>query len=672
MNTNIEEKSQNSGPKLELSRRLMLASALAGIPLVFSIKPVSATIGSASAATGSPMANNLVVDAHTHVFNAEDVPLFGFATHIWVEKIGGLVRVAQFILSPIGLILDAVIQLVAPGHKNELQKLKDYNEKQKADVAGRSGTNQFIQNEDYLPQFDTEIDVLDIEDRIVEATDGVARRSDFDFQLRHDWIKALEDNNGDVNIFEWAQEKRDDTLSEEDWNWLLDETRLTELRDEAEQLDNEERQQILGHSEAYEDYLSMNGGSSKSKRYVGPGILKFAAWFLLRGKLKGIATSLKRLISYRSTNAKNLIKAFKKKRRGDTSVDVFVSALVDFDKWSGNDESKYRTSIKDQIQIMAELSQAFKGQILPFVAFDPWRQVETTIENKTSSLKKETPLDLVKDAIENKGFVGVKLYPQLGFRPHGNWEFDALRNPPWPHRKNGFNPRTVLDNNKGFGCLLDDALIDLYKYCVEKDVPILTHGNDSLGTRKNGSDCGNPKFWKRVLDCKNVDLKSLRLNIGHMGGFEAVTCRNTNGKCDSDDWTSTISDLVKDYPNVYSDLSNFEPIVKGGKKKRNKNKKKLLQALRKLFDTTPQGIAGMKKLMYGSDWHMPINKGRYREYFDSMESIGGDLIPGNKENFNGGAAVNFLGLRTGSSGARSRLNDFYKDRKMSPEWTQKI
>lgn len=672
----------------------MLASALAGIPLVVSSRHFPAMTGSAFAQAPATAANTLVIDAHTHIFNAEDVPLFGFATHIWIDLLGGLERVAQFILSPVALILDAVIQLAAPGHKNELQKLKDLNEANRARAAGGTGTNPFVSGEAKLPRFDEIPEEPDFEDPITRATDPApgegpeaefeaelgedvrnalrkSRRSAVDFQLRHDFILALEDNNGDVNIYDWAQEQLYDTLDVEDREWLLDDKRLSQLRDEAQELDEEERRQILAHLAEYQEYLIEEQSAPSRQNFVGRIILKFTAWFLLRGKLKIISAVLKRLISYRSTNVKNLIKDFKKERRRHTDLDVFVSALVDFDKWSGNDVSTYRTSIEKQIDIMAEMSEAFDGRILPFVAFCPYRQVEVEWKNRTTGSQDKTPLDLVKDALTTKGFVGVKLYPQLGFRPRGNAAFDTQPGFLWPYRSSAFKPREIDQGGKKFGELLDDAMLKFFRYCVPRDIPIMTHGNDSLGTRKNGSDCGNPIYWEQVLTFNSSEFRNLRLNIGHMGGYDDVTCRNPGNTCEADDWSLKIAGLMKTWPNVYSDLSNFEPVVMGGKNRRNRNRETLKQALQTLFGTGAQGNAGMSKLMYGSDWHMPINKLRYRKYFDQMEKLGNDVLSGNKKNFTGGAATKFLGLNPGDA-TRNRLNSFYSGRGMTPDWTTKI
>ncbi|MEM9026172.1 MAG: amidohydrolase family protein, partial [Verrucomicrobiota bacterium] len=84
--------------------------------------------------------------------------------------------------------------------------------------------------------------------------------------------------------------------------------------------------------------------------------------------------------------------------------------------------------LEQQLQDLVKVRQddAWKHKLLPFVPVDP-RRAEV--------------LDLVKRYVEEHGFVGVKLYPALGY-----WACD---------------PR----------------LFPVYAYCEEKQIPITTHAS---------------------------------------------------------------------------------------------------------------------------------------------------------------------------------------------------
>jgi len=61
--------------------------------------------------------------------------------------------------------------------------------------------------------------------------------------------------------------------------------------------------------------------------------------------------------------------------------------------------------IKRKREIMSDLILEGQGRIMPFYAVDP---------------RPPDPVESVKKAIESQGFVGVKLYPPMGYKPIGN------------------------------------------------------------------------------------------------------------------------------------------------------------------------------------------------------------------------------------------------------------
>ena len=98
-------------------------------------------------------------------------------------------------------------------------------------------------------------------------------------------------------------------------------------------------------------------------------------------------------------------------------VPLMTPALVDFSMWV-EDEPKF--ALADQIEVMARISRRKNGpHVHGFVGFDPLRQA---IHEKNRRPEADAPLKLVQRAVMEKGFIGIKLYPPMGFQPSGNAE----------------------------------------------------------------------------------------------------------------------------------------------------------------------------------------------------------------------------------------------------------
>ena len=102
--------------------------------------------------------------------------------------------------------------------------------------------------------------------------------------------------------------------------------------------------------------------------------------------------------------------------------------------WFKRDPSIYRGTV----HALSRMAAHFPGEVWPFVPFDPRRPYG---------------LEVVKEAIEELGFVGVKLYSRCGWMPWNNCEIygDEL------------------------GQKLDARLQELYEYVTVNDLPILNH-----------------------------------------------------------------------------------------------------------------------------------------------------------------------------------------------------
>ena len=155
-------------------------------------------------------------------------------------------------------------------------------------------------------------------------------------------------------------------------------------------------------------------------------------------------------------------------------VHVAVPLLVDMDA-GVHDRSVSKP--KEQITVFDLLSQASMKGLLPkaahlvlhpFIAFDPLRELAWRKDPDPAG----SPLERVIDAVLHKGFVGVKVYPPMGWRPAGN----------------------VLDDKRSArdGPLLDEIVLDFARWCVEADVPVTAHCNDSNYAGENAGPGPSP------------------------------------------------------------------------------------------------------------------------------------------------------------------------------------
>jgi predicted TIM-barrel fold metal-dependent hydrolase len=328
------------------------------------------------------------------------------------------------------------------------------------------------------------------------------------------------------------------------------------------------------------------------------------------------------------------------------SVTLFTPALVDYDAWS---DDRAPTPLATQILVQEAIARlSVQGRIgrsdarfHPFVAFDPRRQAEATPPAAAPTPAPATPapapapatvtpastaLEMVRYAIERAGFVGVKVYPPVGFAPLDN---ASLR----PHE--ALSPR------------IDGALRALYAYCQAEEVPITTHASAAneygLGLRVLVA----PERWRPALDA----YPALRLNLGHFGHDYGVI-----GPGATEGWIYQGAALIQRFPNVYADLANSPLVYDAAYAAR------LVALLRDVATRHPRV---KRRLMYGSDWwlsRLDPDAGLAVERFRS--TLANLFSPDEVADVMGRNALRFLGLlddenRPRPGRAAARLRRFY-------------
>lgn len=357
------------------------------------------------------------------------------------------------------------------------------------------------------------------------------------------------------------------------------------LADEADTIFEELRQQDAELvSEAEAELLSEQGAPSGEEALEG---------------VFDRAADLKRWIMWALLFAKARIRLTEIVATTYDEVDLFTPMLVDLQP--GVDDPA-ETSIHDQLEMQSEISKVsmlgkLRGapdtRVHPFVGFDP---------------RRPGAVDLVWEAVRDFGFVGVKMYPPMGFRPLGNVHT------PLPSGMDG-----------GQATAADAALRQLYELCVTQDVPITAHSNATNFADADYERFSSPHNWRMVL----AEFPDLHLNLGHFGG---------SGTGDHPDWPQQIAALANAYPSLYADIGNHGP----------EGIDDYMTLLQELFST--KATSDMRgRLMFGTDWFMVANHRGFEGFLTTFrnkfdKSFPNDRFPGAVDNFMGGAARRFLGF----------------------------
>jgi predicted TIM-barrel fold metal-dependent hydrolase len=326
-------------------------------------------------------------------------------------------------------------------------------------------------------------------------------------------------------------------------------------------------------------------------------------------------------------------------RTFEDEVDLFTPLLVDLGTGLGDSA---RTSNRQQMVLYEKMSRLSmlgklpgvgKAQIHFFAGFDPLRELRARQVDDI-----ETPLELLETAIAKYGFVGVKVYPQMGWRPSGN--------EPW-------GPISPAEAK-----MLDEIVLELAKWCVLNDVPLTAHCSSSNYADQHFEDgsYGSPSQWLPVLE----KWPDLHLNLGHFGGARA--------KEPTDGWPWQIARAMKGSDALFADVGNHridnDELLDG-----------YFQMLLAMRDDPSTAVLA-ERLMYGSDWFMESLHPRadrfLHDYRAAFEEHFADVDL--SKAFMGGNALRFLGFDDPNNQNNVRLRARY-DRfapGKAPAWLAKL
>lgn len=175
---------------------------------------------------------------------------------------------------------------------------------------------------------------------------------------------------------------------------------------------------------------------------------------------------------------------------------LLCPAMVDYSHWL---DEAVRSPLIDQVRLWGRISARPTGPAVHgYVAFDPLREC----------YRPGSGLDVVIEALDEHGFLGVKLYPPMGFRPWGNGGADLT-----------YPQRVIDDLGPDIGRRLDAALARLYAACIARDAPILAHCSPGNQAARDYGARADPHYWGLALAAH----PGLRVCLAHYGGFSNVS-----------------------------------------------------------------------------------------------------------------------------------------------------
>ena len=258
-------------------------------------------------------------------------------------------------------------------------------------------------------------------------------------------------------------------------------------------------------------------------------------WMLNNGITRGISNILTKLIPGKKYNLfHQQLKIMKKNIYDQTKAyiqemeeadEIVMATPLMMDLEIASSKEKPEISYLSQINIISDIGLQYPGKIMPFVMIDP---------------RREDAAELTIKSFEEYGFLGLKMYPPLGYHP---------------------DPTSICNKSK-----VNDELSKIYSYCNEHFIPITTHcskggaySSELISAEEARQLYTNPSSWKYVVD----KYKNLKLNFAHFGGDLLEIDKSKS-------WSSIIVQMIHDFPNVYTDLSYHDDGLQ------KKTKKKIL------------------------------------------------------------------------------------------------
>ncbi len=323
------------------------------------------------------------------------------------------------------------------------------------------------------------------------------------------------------------------------------------------------------------------------------------------------------------SNEKQLFKRLKKTYK---NVDLYIHHMLDVNlHFNGTAELQFPD---EQVNRIAELVKESDGKLLAFIPFSPFRD---------DSLDK-----IIKPGIE-RGFCGVKFYPPFGYRPIFNLDAPQAR----------ISDHLYTHELGLSGKELDGRCLELFEYCVENDIPVITHCTAGGFQARNGYGLNSdPYYWHWLFE-EHPELSSLRLLLAHSGGGAAWFTKDVHNEeflnprwVRGEPYGGKVYNLCVNYENVYCDAAYLDEILNPN------NHKTFIDRLESLFIAYPEFA---DKFIYGSDFQVLMAQKNFDAYLDNFIEVFNDpKLKDYSPGFFGKNAIRYLNL-DGNTGYLARV-----------------
>jgi hypothetical protein len=390
----------------------------------------------------------------------------------------------------------------------------------------------------------------------------------------------------------------------------------------------------------------------------------------------GLEAALKEYVQYRYVALSDYLHLYNNDPSTNLTIDLAITHLVDYD-WPLNEGDQTKSPLNDQVELMKRMSIASHGRLHTFAPFCPLREVAFRAGLHGKHCRNWSSLQMVQKWVSDGGCIGVKIYPPMGFAPFGNEEIpsDFWDSAKWQWLKN-LDSIPGKNGSATIGQRLDEVLGELYEWCLKDDVPVMAHTGMSNGLNTDFNCFAAAKYWTALAS----KYGKLRLDFGHLGGFEETTesdwsmppdaSRDVNAR----DLVALMSaDATAPGGRFYGDSGYNDYVLT----KFDDLEKMYRRALAWKAQGQSQPVLP-NRLMYGSDWSLLMLEQDMKAYFAEFVRMYSEIDATGRcsAQFFGDNAVEYLGLRDGRT--RKRLLDFYAncrvqfEKDQQPIWMRKI
>ena len=321
------------------------------------------------------------------------------------------------------------------------------------------------------------------------------------------------------------------------------------------------------------------------------------------------------------------------KQMEDAGIILATPLMMDIEISSFN--QKPECPYRYQIQEISDIAARYPGKIMPFIMFDPRRETKTE-ELEAKGTTEEMKSNAITEALEEYGFLGVKMYPALGYDPDNESIYNDY------------------ETNK--------KLKLVYEYCnnKRKRISITTHcskggsySSELMRYHRIIEYLNDPRRWEKVIE----KYPYINFNFAHFGGFKDFM--NANEKYYMV-WTDKIREFMRKNNNVYADISSHLGALNP------KHSEKYFEILKGLLDEKKNDkYLYRDRILFGTDWMFSFyNEDEYvRTFFNNL----------GEDRFNIIAIRNPIKFLFPNYKLPERIKKFYKEKnKNYPSWLNNI